>query len=147
MIDSRILQSVLNEEIPISLALGIKVEQLDDHSISLSAPLLNNINHKSTAFGGSLYSIAVLSGWGLIYTILNQHHIHAHIVIQQSEISYINPVNQDFTAHCEIDSQLSIEKMMALYKRKGISRVSLEARIYNQEQIAVKFKGKYVIHR
>ena len=41
---------------------GIVVETADDEGIVLSAPLAPNANYKGTAFGGSLFSIAVLTG-------------------------------------------------------------------------------------
>ena len=49
------LQKVLNEEIPLTNAIGISVESCDSLSLTLAAPLHKNINHKRTAFGGSLY--------------------------------------------------------------------------------------------
>ena len=146
MIDRISLLAVLNDEIPITRALGIKVDQLTDHSILLSAPLENNINHKSTAFGGSLYSVAVLAGWGMIYSLLDSLNLHAHIVIHESHIEYLKPVNQAIQASCEIDSQAEFDKKIKLYKRKGISRINLVVDINNAGQLAVKFNGQYVIH-
>ena len=80
----RKLQELLNSEIPLTNAIGIKVVDYNDCGLTLSAPLKNNINHKCTAFGGSLYSVSVLSGWGLIYLLLNKYNLKGHIVIQES---------------------------------------------------------------
>lgn len=146
MIDRKSLQSILNDEIPITLAMGIGVEQLTDSSILLAAPLSNNINHKSTVFGGSLYSVAVLTGWGMIYAKLDSLSLHAHIVIHESSIQYLKPVNQDFMASCEITDHADFDKKISIYKRKGISRITLVVEIKNADQLAVKFTGQYVIH-
>lgn len=147
MITSHQLQNVLNDEIPITHALGIKVEEVANNFIILSAPLSNNINHKSTVFGGSLYSVAVLSGWAMIYSLLDTLGIHAHIVIHESKIEYLKPVSQDFRVRCEIEDLTEVDKKLAMFERKGISRIQLTARVLNGERPAVKFIGWYVIHR
>ena len=56
------LRNVLHEEIPLTKAMGVEVNSYDGHCLVLSAPLDPNTNHKDTAFGGSLYSLAVLAG-------------------------------------------------------------------------------------
>jgi len=43
----------------------------DDSGIILSAPLLPNANYKGTAFGGSLFSVAVLTGWAWVSRYLD----------------------------------------------------------------------------
>lgn len=53
------LQEVLNTEIPLTNSIGIQVGEHTDLSLTLHAPLINNINHKRTAFGGSIYSIVI----------------------------------------------------------------------------------------
>ena len=140
------LQTVLSEEIPITQAIGVKVENISLNSVELSAPLENNINHKSTAFGGSLYSIAVLAGWSLLYTQLANNNINAHIVIQESNIKYLLPVASDIHACCQISDQQEIEKLIKVFKRKGIARLNLVTEILQHNKLAVLFEGKYVIH-
>jgi len=146
MIDKHFLQSVLNDEIPITIAMGIEVEQLSDGSLLLRAPLCKNINHKSTAFGGSLYSVAVLTGWGMIYAMLEALDLHAHIVIQESHIRYLKPVNQDIQASCVIANSEIFDKKINIFKRKGMSRITLDVEILNEGEPAVVFTGQYVIH-
>ena len=146
VIDTISLQKILNEEIPITRALGISVDYLTENSIILSAPLANNINHKSTAFGGSLYSVAVLAGWAMIYSILDSLNLHAHIVIHESDIQYLKPVNQDIQASCKIINHSEFDKKIKLFKRKGISRIMLNVEVKNSGQLAVRFTGQYVIH-
>ena len=83
------LRDVLHKEIPLTRAMGVEVESYDGSCLVLAAPLAPNINHKSTAFGGSLYSLAVLTGWGLLHLQLKQRDVLAHIIIRQSHIDYI----------------------------------------------------------
>ena len=140
------LQEILNSEIPLTKHIGIRVGGHTDSSLILHAPLESNINHKSTAFGGSLYSLCVLSGWGLIYLLLQQHQLAGHIVIQQSDIQYIKPVKTDLTAKCSFTSLEQQNKFIKMYKRKGLARLQLEASIACNNEKAVMFNGTYVVH-
>ena len=76
------LQKVLHLEIQLTRAIGIEVVEYGENGLTLYAPLDNNINHKSTAFGGSLYSVSVLTGWGLLYLLLIKYGLSGQIVIQ-----------------------------------------------------------------
>ncbi len=140
------LQNVLYTEIPLTREIGIKVEEYDDLSLTLSAPLKNNINHKCTAFGGSLYSLAVLTGWGLVYLVLKEHNLSGHIVIHKSNTRFIRPVASDFTASCSFKSPAQCESFLKMYRRKGIARVTLESQIMTDNKAGVIFTGSYVVH-
>ena len=59
------LQRRIDREIVLAKPMGIIVEAADERALVLRAPLAPNANHKGTAFGGSLYSLAVLDRLGL----------------------------------------------------------------------------------
>jgi thioesterase domain-containing protein len=141
------LQKILHSEIPLTKAIGIEVSEYTGLSLTLKAPLATNINHKCTAFGGSLYSVAVLSGWGLIYLLLQQHELSGHIVIQESNTRFLKPVVSDITARCSFESTGQYERFIAMYKRKARARIQLESHIVCNAASNVIFKGGYVIHR
>jgi thioesterase domain-containing protein len=145
------LQQVLHSEIPLTKSIGIEVLEITDTSLTLTAPLSNNINHKCTAFGGSIYSVAVLSGWGLIYSLLKRHKLTGHIVIQESNTKFIKPVDADITAKCAFDSTEQYQKFLKTYQKKGIARIKLLSRIKfdedNDASASVIFKGSYVVHK
>lgn len=141
------LQNVLHNEIPLTQAIGIEVETVTENSVCLKAPLEKNINHKLTAFGGSLYSVSVLTGWSMVYLLLKKSNIDAHIVIQHSEIDYLAPVTEDFSACCEELSELKINKFLKIFKRKGRSRIMLDVTVMNGDKRAVHFSGDYVVHK
>jgi thioesterase domain-containing protein len=140
------LQEVLHSEIPLTKCIGLKVMEHTGQSLTLHAPLENNINHKRTAFGGSIYSVSVLSGWGLIYLLLKQHNLSGHIVIQESHTKYIKPVTSDITAKCSFQSTEQYEKFLKMYMRKGMARISLESIIRFNSENKVIFSGIYVVH-
>jgi len=144
MITSKQLESILHSEIPITQAMQIAVESCSDTEVLLSAPLEPNINHKQTAFGGSLYSIVVLAGWSMTYCLLDRLGINAQIVIHQSEVDYLAPVTATIEACCELNNDVDIEKFKKLIQRKGRARLKLKSRIISEGKTAVEFEGVYV---
>ncbi len=147
MNDERYLQNVLAEEIPLSRAIGITVKKYTGESLTLTAPLENNLNHKSTAFGGSLYSVAVLAGWGLLHMHLRAAGLQGKIVIHDSRVKFLHPVTGEIVATCSVDVEAGLEKFLQIYRRKGKSRVLLSAQIHDREKVAVDFTGRYVVHQ
>jgi len=144
--DPKQLQQILREQIPLTRAMGIEVAECQPLRIVLQAPLHNNINHKQTAFGGSLYSLAVLSGWCLLHVQLAQAREHGHIVIQQSQVSYLQPVSSRIVACCEADSDEVLSPFLQRYRKKHRARIALTSRIEHAGETALVFEGKYVVH-
>ncbi len=142
------LETLLHRDIPLTQSMGLQVMEATADSLRLRAPLQNNINHKSTAFGGSLYASAVLTGWGLIHLALTEHDLHGHIVIQESHTRFLKPVKTDIETHCRFESEPQLANFLKMYRRKGRARIQLTTKIYNEAQeLATVFEGQYVVHR
>jgi thioesterase domain-containing protein len=139
------LQETLAHEIPITQHLAIRVVNYDQTGLVLQAPLAPNINHKQTAFAGSLNSVVTLAGWGLLWLILKELALPARVVIQDSECSYLRPVSDDFSAFCPRPEQEQIDRMAEALKKRGKARIELHTEILNGTTVAVSFTGRYVI--
>jgi thioesterase domain-containing protein len=139
------LERTLHDEIPLSQAMGIRVAAYDGTSLKLTAPLAPNINHKSTAFGGSLYSLAVLCGWGLLHLKLVEAGLRKHIVIQESNVRYLLPVDQDMQAECGLDDA-AFKRFLRTLQKHDRARLSLDVAVKQSGQAAVEFSGRYVVH-
>jgi thioesterase domain-containing protein len=140
----RTLQQTLAQEIPITEHLGIAVGGYDGKCLTLVAPLEQNVNHKQTAFGGSLNAVLTLAGWGLLWLLLKEHNIEAEIVIQESTISYLLPVTRDFSACCRQPGPAAIAAFENTLRKKGKARLELYAEIDEAGAVATAFKGRYV---
>lgn len=140
------LEKVLHDEIPITGLMGIEVQNISENSVTLGAPIEKNINHKRTAFGGSLYSVCVLTGWSLLFVKLKQLGAHGHIVIQESNIQYLLPVTSNITAFSEVEDTKAFDRALKLFMKKGRARFELRTTVYQDQSLAVVFNGKYVIH-
>jgi thioesterase domain-containing protein len=143
----RELQHVLNHEIPLTVYLGLQVQRnTDPEGLALWAPISPNLNHKSTAFAGSLNSVLTLAGWGLVWLLLKEWGLSGTVVIQESTCRYLHPVHQDFVACCPRPSPPELERLQAQLRGHGKGRLELKVDIYAGERPAVTFRGRYVVH-
>jgi thioesterase domain-containing protein len=101
-LDLTAVEAYLHEHIPLSRALGLKVTGYDGKAVRLWAPLAPNLNHRQTAFGGSLSALGILAGWTLLHIKLGAGGDPPQLVIQRSETDYSVPVDSDFTAVCAL---------------------------------------------
>lgn len=138
-------QELLHTKIPITRALGVKVEDYDGERLVLSAPLEANVNHLGTAFGGSLNTLAVLSGYGLLW--LELQDAECHIVIRESSISYERPVRGDIRATCVRPPADALAQFRKTFHEKGKARIALTATIEDEGVICVRFRGTFVALR
>jgi len=145
--DTRALQARLLEEIPLARHMEIRVLCSDRRSLLLSAPLAANSNHKGTAFGGSLYSVAVLAGWGLLTLELEARGIDAQIVIQECQVDYLLPVSGDFTARATAPDAAVLERCARTLARYGRARIDVAVAIEHAGSEAVRLRATYVVVR
>ena len=142
---ARQIQELLHSKIPITRAMGVKVEDYDGERLVLSAPLEPNVNHLGTAFGGSLHALAVLSGYGLLWLELQE--TESHIVIRASSISYERPVQGEIRAICVRPNEEALAEFKKSFQQKGKARISLTAIIEDRGHTAVRFQGTFVALR
>lgn len=140
----RALRTKLRQSMPITEALGLRVEGREGTGVILSAPIAPNVNHKGTAFAGSLNATATLAGWGTIWLLLREHGVRSHVVIQDSAVHYFRPVRGNFTARCKGPSTAAVERLVNAVKKRGRGRLALDVMISDEGGDAVKFHGRYV---
>lgn len=138
------LQATFDHEIPITREIGIRVAHYNGEQLALTAPIERNINHKATAFAGSLNSVVTLAGWGMIWLLLKELDIPATIVIQDSASHYRRPVTRDFTAICSRPGNDQVEQFARTLREKGRARLELAATISERDVLVMSFQGRYV---
>ncbi|HEV8192475.1 MAG TPA: thioesterase domain-containing protein [Ktedonobacterales bacterium] len=138
------LQATFEHEIPLTRQIGLEAVGYDGACLSLRAPLVPNVNHKATAFAGSLNAVATLAGWGLVWLILRERGLRGTIVIHESSSQYRLPVRDDFVAICPLPEAQQIETFVVALQRRGKARLALSVNILDGDRIAVAFKGSYV---
>ena len=139
------IEDVLHSKIPLTQAMGVRVEDYDGERLILSAPLAANVNHLGTAFGGSLNALLVLAGYALLWLELQDSN--CHIVIRESSVSYDSPVRGELRAICKRPGLSEMESFKQTFQTKGKARITLSATIEDRGNIAVRFKGTFVAMR
>ena len=139
------VQQVLYKHIPLAKHLGVKIEQFTGNDFCILAPLEPNINDKGTAFGGSLYSIAVLCGWGFLQLKCNQAKLKVETVIHKAQVKYLLPVEGAFTAKTSLDESEWGHLLPILQKGQRV-RIPLNVDVFCGGEKVLSFFGKYVIN-
>lgn len=139
------LGKLLTSGIPISEEMGIRDFKLENNKFSFTMPLKNNVNHKGTLFGGSLYSSGALACYGLFLSGLREQGISTNdIVISRGEMTYVNPVTTDAVVFAQWNSQEEKDQFFKTLKSKGKARVVMTAQVQIGTQICAKFSGHFV---
>ncbi|YBV96899.1 thioesterase domain-containing protein [Phyllobacteriaceae bacterium JZ32] len=138
------LQFYLHEHIPLSRAMQVEVVALQEESVILRAPLLPNINHRETVFGGSASALAILAAWSLVHTRLAREGIESRIVIQSNSMHYDAPISGTFSARSQLAVGANWGRFTEMLKRKGRGRIEISAVLDFEEGIAGRFSGEFV---
>ncbi len=138
------LTNYLHNHIPLSAAMQVRVAACQEDGVSVAAPLAPNINHRNTAFGGSLASIATLAAWSLLHLRLTQLGIDARLVIKRSSMNYTAPVDAEFTATAAAPAAETWAAFLGMLTRKGKGRIVVSARLESRGSDAGSFEGEFV---
>ncbi len=138
---AQVLQDTWRESIPISDAMGIKVDSYTDWQFSTRADFGANINLHHTMFAGSIYSLATLTGWGATFLALKEQGLDADIVLADAEIKYMKPLKTLPKAIVELNQCIGqLEKVVDGEKAKFIVPVT----VYDAEIPVAKFEGIFI---
>jgi len=138
------ITSYIHKNIPITAHLGVQVTGYDGKSVTLSAPLKPNLNHRMTAFGGSLSAVAILSGWALLHLLLKDKGLRCRLVIQKSSFEFSEPIDEDFEAVCSLPSDEHVEKFLRTLERHKRARISIPSKISSASGKGGIHDGSYV---
>ncbi len=98
---------------------------LDENSIHVHAPLAPNVNIHGTGFAGSIYSLAVLTGWAMVSHIMELKGIEGDLVVGKAEIRYRLPVESDINCYCQV-SDKHVNEMVGRLAQSGNGRLKLD---------------------
>ena len=90
-------EQFFRERISLTGAMGLRVLSTTGGFV-VEAPVAPNSNHLGTAFGGSIHAIALLAGYGLLWTELQD--LGADIVVRESSIRFLHPIRIVIHAEC-----------------------------------------------
>lgn len=138
------LEHYLHLNIPLTVAMGVKVLRADIDHITLAAPLAPNINHRESVFGGSASALATLAAWSLVSIRLEAEGNPRKIVIQRGALDYKTPIVDDFEATCKLNDADKWQRFMKILNRKNIARINLTSLLECHGELVGQFEGSFV---
>jgi thioesterase domain-containing protein len=138
------IEAYLHRHIPISAAMGVRVRACGAAGSILAAPLVPNLIHRATVFGGSASAVAILAAWTWLHFTLRTAGRPSRLVIQKNAMEYLAPIAGDFEAQCTAPSSRVLEKFLGTLNRHGKARITLGAVLTCDGAEVAKFSGDYV---
>ncbi|MFT5839665.1 MAG: thioesterase domain-containing protein [Flavobacteriales bacterium] len=136
----KLLQSTWHETIPISEQMGIKLHQYTGRTLETRASLNKNINLHGTMFAGSIFSLATLTGWGMIYLQLKEKGLEGEIVLGDGNIHYHKPITMQPRALCNIES---LNGKFELLNKNKKCNIKLSVAILDGDNAVADFSGVF----
>lgn len=136
------LQRVWHEGIPISKAMGIHIYQYTGRMFEVHAPLASNINVHNTMFAGSIYTLATLTGWGMVQLQLQETGMQGSIVLGKADIEYKKPLKDNPRAVCNL---LDVEGHFESLKTGKNAKLKLTVAVYDGDDFVALFTGVYFV--
>jgi thioesterase domain-containing protein len=132
----------LHRSIPLTAAMDVRVLAQQPGRVEILAPLKPNANHHGSAFGGSLATLAILSGWVLVQQELDAAGVEAKLMVQRSECDYLEPVLADFRAESLLP-EADWPRFLQMLQKRGRARISVSTIIRIGEREVARASGTY----
>lgn len=138
------LQNAWYQNIPLSEKMGVRISQYTGQRFITTMSESVNINPHQTIFAGSQFSLATLTGWGLIWLLLQERQLGGSIVLVDAHIRYHKPVIGRPTAAASLDSMKGDLDRLARGRK---ARVQLEVKVSgdNEDDAGCVFEGTYMV--
>jgi thioesterase domain-containing protein len=138
------LEQYLHRQIPLSAAMGVTVDVANSDSVVLAAPLEPNVNHKSTAFGGSISALAILAAWSLVHLRLLEEGLSCEVVIQSNRMDYERPITGRFSAASSLPDPAAWPAFLKTLVRRGVARIEVRSELMAEAAVAGRLSGRFV---
>ena len=138
------LEAYLHTNIPITHSMEVSAVSILPDSVTLSAPLAPNKNHRETAFGGSVSTLAILGAWSFLRIKLGDLAKGTHLVIQRNSMEYLKPINGEFSACAALGKGADWARFERTLKTRGRARISIGAEVRYCNDVCARFEGEFV---
>ncbi|MEC4726867.1 thioesterase domain-containing protein [Shewanella sp. D64] len=132
------LQQTWHQTIPVSEFMQITPTAFNRTELQVSAPLAPNINLHNTMFAGSIYTLATLTGWGMVWLQQILAEVKGGIVLADGHIRYLAPISATPIAKVtwpDVD--------ISTLGRGRRLKVKLEVNLYCDDKLCATFTGLY----
>ncbi len=136
------LQQAWYQSIPLSEKIGVRIVQYTGKKFITTMPESGNQNGVHALFAGSLFSLATLTGWGLIWLLLRERHLGGTIILADAHVRYSSLIEGRPTAVADLGS-LSGDLDRLARGRKA--RVQLNVQLSGNDKTGAIFEGVYIV--
>lgn len=119
------LEQFFHDNIPLARATGARIAHYDAQRLEVHAPLTPNANHHGTAFGGSLYVVALAAGWGLATLILQEANTPAALFVRNAQADYLRPVTGELQAVATRPPAHAVNAFVADIEQQGRGQLEI----------------------
>jgi thioesterase domain-containing protein len=142
LIEPATVNAFLHGEIPLTKVMGMEVKAWNGQAVTLTAPLEPNLNHADTVFGGSIASIGIMAGYCLAYLLLEERKISNRLLIQQSSVEFLRPIDAEMTARASAPADAAA--FIELVQKKRRARLTVASEVSCKGLLAARHTGVYV---
>jgi thioesterase domain-containing protein len=121
-------------------AKAMRIGRESDKPGNLRLPLAPSINDKGTAFAGSIFSLAVLSGYEIAMERLGQLDLSGNLFLLSLHITYHQTGLSDLIAESRI-----IDNLKPTKKANWKMRIEVEVADAQSQSLCATFEGLYVL--
>lgn len=145
----------IHRDIPLSQHMGFRFCRFNcaiesGADLYTELPLAPNLNDKNTAFGGSIATLATLSGWSLVTLISRQLKLPSEVVVYHSEQSFNAPITADLYSIAKVSPEF-LESFSDRLEKEGRAKLSVDVEIFGQanssqqeQNASASYTGKYL---
>ncbi|HBC5066521.1 fatty acid biosynthesis protein FabY [Proteus mirabilis] len=136
------LQKQWHQHIPLSEKMGLRITQYTGTRFYTTIPESGNQNPHHTIFAGSQFSLATLTGWGLIWLLMQEHKLQGDIVLVDAHIRYRKPVSGRPSAVADMEN---LSGDLGRLAKGSKARIKLDVDICGDEGTGAVFSGTYIV--
>jgi thioesterase domain-containing protein len=136
------LQETWQQRIPISDAMGIRIYQYTGRLLETRAILGRNLNVHDTMFAGSIYSLATLTGWGMVQLQMQERQLEGAVVLAEGSISYRKPLASEPRAEVNLDD---VHGDILRLKEGKNAHLTVDVTVFDEDKAVADFNGRFVI--
>ncbi|UVE18893.1 thioesterase domain-containing protein [Pseudomonas sp. LS44] len=136
------LTRYLHENIPLTQFMAIRALPSVPGQLRLSAPHAPNRNPHNTVFGGSLATLAIATGWTLLFDALQREGLKAALVIQHFACDYRAPAAAEFVAAARLPEDWPA--FLDTLRNRGRARLNLPIQLSCTDQPVLTAHARYV---
>lgn len=136
------LQQAWYQHIPLSDKMGVRIQQYTGQKFITTMPEAGNLNLHKTIFAGSLFSLATLTGWGLIWLLMRERRFGGTIILADAYIRYSRPITGKPLAVADLASLRGDLDRLASGRK---ARVNLDVSLAGNAESCALFSGVFMV--